>query len=426
MWGMPIVSVDAMRQAYFRDAGCKYNDVVFWSKPSDWKNQTPTPNTSTRYVYFNINTQVEGPVVLEIPAAVDAGLFGTVLNAWQVPMADVGPDGTDAGKGGKYLFLPPGFKSEVPDSYYAFPMKTYNGYGIFRAIPMTSSDQDVAKAIEMVKQLRLYPLSEAVNPPLMRFVDMEGKMFDGMARFDESFYASLARMVNEEPVQERDMTMMGLLLPTGIEKGKEFKPAAATQRVLAESIAEAHAWFMELMLTYRTPHWSESTWAIPGTMSSFGTAFSFQRPNFLDVDERGVDFFAFYAAPLKLGAASFYVGAFRDANGSRFRGENTYRLHVPPNVPAKQFWALTVYDCKSCGFILNMPRAGLDSFDQNMKRNADGSVDIYIGLKAPAGTEANSIPTAPGRAWFPLFRFYGPDKPLLDKTWKLPDIEEVK
>src|SRR5215831_9716168 len=98
IWGMPIVSVNAMRQAFFRDAKVNYNDVVFWSKPSDWKNQTTTPNTTTRYVYFNFNTK-DGPVVVEIPPALEAGLFGTFLDAWQVPMADVGPAGEDQGKG---------------------------------------------------------------------------------------------------------------------------------------------------------------------------------------------------------------------------------------------------------------------------------------------------------------------------------------
>ena len=87
IWGMPIVSVHAMREAFFRDAKANYNDIVFWSKPSDWQNQTTTPNASARYVYFNFNTQPDGPVVLEIPAAVGAGLFGTLLDAWQMPLA---------------------------------------------------------------------------------------------------------------------------------------------------------------------------------------------------------------------------------------------------------------------------------------------------------------------------------------------------
>jgi len=131
IWGMPIVSVDAMRQAYFRGAKANYNDVVFWSKPSDWKNQTTTPNTSTHYVYFNFNTK-EGPVVVEIPPAAEAGLFGSLLDAWQVPLADVGPEGEDQGKGGKYLLLPPDFKGETPAGYIIVRAQTYNGYALFR------------------------------------------------------------------------------------------------------------------------------------------------------------------------------------------------------------------------------------------------------------------------------------------------------
>jgi hypothetical protein len=61
-----------------------------------------------------------------------------------------------------------------------------------------------------------------------------------------------------------------------------------------------------------------------------------------------------------------------------------------------------------------------------MHRNVDGSADIYFGPKAPAGQETNWIPTAPGKPWFTFFRFYAPDKPLFDKTWVLPDIEEVE
>ena len=146
IWGMPIVSVDAMRQAYFRDAGAQYNDVVFFSRPSDWKFLVTTPNASTRYVYINFNTQVEGPVVVEIPAAVGAGLFGSILDAWQVPLADVGPAGEDQGKGGKYLLLPPDHTGEVPSEYIPVYSKTYNNYALFRAISETSGAEDVASS----------------------------------------------------------------------------------------------------------------------------------------------------------------------------------------------------------------------------------------------------------------------------------------
>ena len=94
-------------------------------------------------------------------------------------------------------------------------------------------------------------------------------------------------------------------------------------------------------------------------------------------------------------------------------------------MPAKQFWALTLYDRETCGFIRGMPRAGIDSYDEKMQRNDDGSVDIYIGPDPPTGKEANWLQTASGHSWFPFFRFYGPEKPLFEKTWKLPDIEHV-
>jgi hypothetical protein len=144
------------------------------------------------------------------------------------------------------------------------------------------------------------------------------------------------------------------------------------------------------------------------------------------VDARGIGFFSSYAPPAKVGTSIFYLDTFLDSQGQQLRGENTYRLHVPANVPTKQFWAFTVYDHETSGLIRRSARASLNSYDEQMKRNPDGSVDLYTGPKPPKGEEANWIPTVPGKDWFPFFRFYGPDEPLFQKTWKLPDIHRVK
>jgi hypothetical protein len=98
IWGMPLVNTDAMREAYFRDVGAKYNDICYFSKPADWKFQVTTPNASTNYVYFNYNLK-DGPVVVEIPAAVGAGLLGSMVDAWDEPMNDIGPFGPNSLKG---------------------------------------------------------------------------------------------------------------------------------------------------------------------------------------------------------------------------------------------------------------------------------------------------------------------------------------
>ena len=87
-------------------------------------------------------------------------------------------------------------------------------------------------------------------------------------------------------------------------------------------------------------------------------------------------------------------------------GDVTYRLRVPPNVPAKQYWSVTVYDLTTGCFIRESPRVSLDSFDTKAQKNADGSVDVYFGPKPPAGKESNWLYTAPGQPWFTYFRFY--------------------
>src|SRR6478672_6714660 len=104
IWGMPLVNTDAMRQAYFRDVGAKYSDICYFSTPADWHFQVTTPNASTNYVYFNFNLK-DGPVVVEIPAAVGAGLLGSMVDAWDVTIAGVGPADENKGKAAKYLLL---------------------------------------------------------------------------------------------------------------------------------------------------------------------------------------------------------------------------------------------------------------------------------------------------------------------------------
>src|SRR5262249_6610545 len=157
-------------------------------------------------------------------------------------------------------------------------------------------------------------------------------------------------------------------------------------------------------------------WVMPAPPVGPETAFSFERPEYLDVDARGLGYFLFYAPPKRLGEATVYYGAFKDAAGDPLRGEETYKIHVPPNPPAEPFWEVTLYDRETCAFIRGMPRPSIGSFEK-IQTNADGSVDLYIGPKPPAGKEANWLQTDPGHGWFPFFRLYAPKKSFFDKTW---------
>lgn len=226
IWGMPIVAVDAMRQAFFRDAGAHYGDILYWS----------------RYIYFNFNLK-EGPLVLHVPSAGTADIFGSVVDAWEVPVADVGLSGQDQGRGGKYLLVPPDCTETIPEGHLPVRLDTFNGYCLLRVMASTRAGGDTG-ALDMVRQFRLYPLARSSNPPAQRYIDMAGKRLDGVVQFDESFFERLSRMVNEEPVLPRDVLAVGQLRAIGIEKGRTFKADAFTRPILRQAAADALAGFM--------------------------------------------------------------------------------------------------------------------------------------------------------------------------------------
>lgn len=121
-----------------------------------------------------------------------------------------------------------------------------------------------------------------------------------------------------------------------------------------------------------------------------------------------------------------YMKSHETGKGEPLDGGRTYRLTIPANAPAKEFWSVDVYDAATGGFIREAKVVGLDSYDQKMKRNADGTVDLYFSPTPPAGHESNWITTKPGQQFFTLFRIYGPDKAMLHRSWVLNDIEKIK
>jgi hypothetical protein len=123
IWGLPAVNFAAMLEAMKRDVKGENNQIVFWSKPLNWRNQTLTPNTEALYFMPFFNTEKTGPIVIEIPAADDGSITGTIMDCWQTAQEDVGPAGVDKGKGGKYLILPPAYKKKYLQGILSYPVK---------------------------------------------------------------------------------------------------------------------------------------------------------------------------------------------------------------------------------------------------------------------------------------------------------------
>ena len=365
--------------------------------------------------------------MLELPPAEGGSFAGSIMTLWQMPMADVGPDGADKGKGGKYLILPPGYKEKPPEGYIVLRSDTYAGYALLRSNLISHSEADIEKSRNYGKRVKFYPLSQAANPPETKFSDASPVLFDSTIKYDPSFFENLNRVVQDEPWIDRDRVMIDQLRTIGIEKGKPFAPDEKMKAILADAITEAHSLF-EMRYDAGMPeynpgiHWTLP--AMPSVIAAYGN--SYGDPNTYPVDDRGLGYTYAFVGIRHLGAAQFYLISIKDKDGKPYEGSKRYVFHVPANAPVKDYWSVTAYDREIHTVIKGMSRASRASNQSEVQKNADGSVDIYIGPKAPEGRDANWLPTDAKRKFDLMFRFYGPTPDLFNKTWKLPDVEEAK
>jgi len=427
IWGMPAVNYDLMLQEMLDKTKGKVNQILYWSRPLDWHNQTLTPNPDAIYLMTFTDTSEVGPVVIEVPPAEGGSINGNIVNVWQMPLEDAGPSGADEGKGGKYLMLPPGYTEAIPDGYIPLKSDTYGGYALLRSNLASHSDADIEKSVAYAKRLKVYPLSQAASPPETVFTDAGDVLFDSTIRYDESFFTSLDRIVQAEPWLARDKMMIDQLRTLGIEKGRPFKPDAKTAKQLVSGIHEAQEWLEARYDTGFKPFYEKGRWNFPADPELVKAAqASFDEPDAYPVDLRGVAYSYAYIGIKRLGAGQFYLISIKDKAGRPFDGSKTYRLSVPADVPVGQYWSLTAYDRQTHALIRNMRRASRSSQIPELAKNADGSVDLFLGPKAPKGQDANWIPTDPKRDFELMFRLYAPTKALFDKTWVLPDVEQVR
>ena len=126
------------------------------------------------------------------------------------------------------------------------------------------------------------------------------------------------------------------------------------------------------------------------------------------------------------GKGAFYMVGFKDADGNWLDGQNSYTLNLPKDIPAALFWSVTLYEAENASGLDNgQPFPSLGKLSKP-EENADGSIDLYTGPKAPAGKEKNWLATPPGRGYFAILRLYGPTEPVLNFSWKPGDFEKTE
>ena len=423
--GMPGASLVAMRHA-LRELGAVNGKTILVSETLlDSKALWLTPNADTVYAVNWIDLK-DGPMVIESPPEA-LGIFD---DAWFHYVADLGLLGPDKGKGGKFLFLPPGYTGDVPEGYHVFKSATFGNWYLSRGFLVDGSPKGRVDIIK--KHTRIYPLSQAASPPEQKFTNFSGVPHNTVHANDFGFYEELNQLVQDEPSEAMDPETMGLLASIGIEKGKKFEPDARMKKILTESAAVGNATVRALLMKSRderTFYYPNSGWSNPLLV---GTYEFLQQPGVRSLDSRSASYYYFTgstpAMSMKMiGKGSQYAYTFVDSEGKRLDGGKNYKLHLPPNIPAQRFWAVIVYDNQTRSDLqTDQTFPSLGSQTKSLVINPDTSVDVYFGPTAPKGHEANWIQTIPGKDFNPMLRLYSPLESWFDKTWRPSEVELVK
>jgi hypothetical protein len=425
LYTVPGASAEGFRTGWATQGADNNQTVLIMENLMDSKSLYLTPNTESIYNMTWLDIK-KGPLVIETPPNV----LGIIDDHWFKYVGDFGNAGPDKGKGGKYLLLPPGYEGEVPEGYFVLRSPTYGNLMFFRGFLENGSTKTAVNNTK--KFYKAYLLSEAKNQPPMKFINVSGKSFNTIHANDFHFYEEVNAIVQYEPNEALNPETLGLLAAIGIEKGKKFAPDVRMKKILTEAVAVANATARALTFRPRMDgvyYFPDRQWftSFPGGSYEF-----LLQPGVRNLDGRVL--FHYYATGITpamamkmVGVGSQYAAATTDSEGKPLDGSKTYKIHLPSNIPAKNFWSVVVYDNQTRSMLqTDQQFPSIGSLKKGVIVNDDTSVDVWFGPTAPKGHEANWVQTVPGKSWNALLRLYGPGQSWFDKTWKPGDFELVK
>ena len=387
-----------------------------------------TLNSDTPYGSAALDLSA-GPMVIELPPGAYIGLVDDHYQGW---VLDMGIPGPDAGKGGKHLILPPGYKGTPPSGYYVGRALSNKVMVALRALPPGGDPQ---KGLAALKAIKNYPLATAGNPRPMPVVDLTEKDMDSSClKWEDNFqfWQKLHEIIDAEPLVDKFLPMYGVLSAIGVEKGKPLAPDARMKAILERAAKGGRdQMLVSAFASSRVDRiaWPDRKWEWAGLVP--GSA-QFETPAGMDLEARDRWFAqAIVTSPAMFrrtaGAGSLYWLGLRDQSGAYLDGGATYKLTVPQPVPNRLFWSVTVYDAQTRSEVqTDQNRAALRSMFELKDVSDNQPLDLYFGPANPAGQDSRWIKTTPGRGWFAYIRIYGPEEAAFNGSWKPGDFEKLK
>lgn len=432
---VPAASIEAFRLGSLALGVTKSNQAVIFDQLLDSSPLLLTGNTDTVYCLVTLDLETDGPTVIEVPPGTGPG---TVDDAFFRFVVDVGIPGPDQGKGGKYLIVPDSFVGELPKDkkdggdYFIARSPSYINQLFLRGFLVDGKPDAASKLFR--EGIKVYSLSKAANPPKMEFVNASKVPYNTIHANTFDFFKEIDHVIQKEPLGLIDPELRGLAASIGLRKGQKFAPDERMTKILTDAVAVGNATARAIGFKNRDPRsdiFDNRKW----------------KSGFIGSDYRWIDADGvsgrnlnartnfFYLATVNTpamaaklpGRGSQYAMGYTDSAGSALSGAKNYKLNVPANVPAKDFWSLVIYDPQTRSELqTSQPFPSKNNRRDKLITNADGSVDLYFGPQAPAGKEANWIQSVPAKGWFAILRLYGPLEPWFDKTWRPGDIELVQ
>jgi hypothetical protein len=277
----------------------------------------------------------------------------------------------------------------------------------------------------------------------MKFPNASGVAANMLPRSDAAAFDQLKWLVDSEGENLASADGLGLLANVGIVAGRPFEPDAKERAILDAAAKTAYKTSRVIgmqseiggrdLRVYKDRKWVNpiNNATEPGSDKTMDLTWRNKMAGFYEIEPRVWMFTDYYSlspgmVSLTPGKGAFYVIAFEDADGDPLSGDASYKISLPPDMPAKLFWSLTLYEAENAsGLATDARRFPSLGSREKPAQDDDGTTDLYIGPKAPEGREANWLPTAPGRGFFAILRLYGSDATAINYSWKPSDFEKV-